>query len=63
MTTRTVLIAYSRGMLSRGAAMQALGLEWYGDLLTFLSQHQVARPQVSTEDALLMDKVLNKVLG
>ena len=30
---KAILGAYARGVLSRGGAMQQLGLDWYGDLL------------------------------
>jgi hypothetical protein len=46
-----VLRAYSRGDIPPGEAMSRLGLDWYGDLLVLLNQHEVERPRVSEADA------------
>lgn len=57
------LRAYASGSISRGHAMQALGLDWYGDLLVLLNRHGIERPRVSEADARAMDEVVRRVLG
>lgn len=42
--TQRMLMAYATGALSRGTAMELLGLDWYGDLLVLLNRHGVGRP-------------------
>jgi hypothetical protein len=45
-----ILRAYSAGALSRGAAMERLGLSWYGDLLVLLNRHAIERPSLPNAD-------------
>ena len=57
------LNAYSRGDMSRGTAMELLGLTWYGDLLDRLKLHGVDRPRASDEDMAVMKASLDQVFG
>lgn len=43
---KAILGAYARGVLSRGVAMEQLGLDWYGDLLQRMNTHGIERPSV-----------------
>ncbi len=60
MDTRANLLAYTAGAMSRGAAMHALRLAWYGDLLVLLNEHRIPRPEVSGVDAQAMDDALRR---
>ncbi|MHB1543893.1 MAG: hypothetical protein ACYCSY_11465 [Acidiferrobacter sp.] len=42
--TCRALIAYSRGEICRGDAMDLLDIEWYGQLLDALAEHGLDRP-------------------
>ena len=53
---KAILRAYARGVLSRGVAMQKLGLEWYGDLLQRMNTHGIERPSASAADMLVMKR-------
>lgn len=61
--TQRVLRAYATGALSRGTAMEFLGLDWYGDLLALLDRHGVGRPCTSVADRKVMDEAIRLVLG
>lgn len=52
--TIEILQAYTSGVLSRSAAMDRLGIAWYGDLVDLLDQHSVARPTVPADVAAAM---------
>ncbi len=43
---RRALLAYSRGELCHGDAMDLLEIEWYGQLLDALAEHGIDRPDV-----------------
>lgn len=61
--TQRVLRAYAAGVMSRGTAMERLGLEWYGDLLVLLNRHGVRRPCTSASAKKVMDEAIRLVLG
>lgn len=52
---KSTLIAYAEGVLPRAAAMQQLGLSWYGDLLQKMNAHGMKRPSISAADMLVME--------
>lgn len=58
-----VLGAYSSGNISRSTAMQLLGLEWYGDLLTALAEAHIPRPKLPAEETGPMVRAAVKTLG
>ena len=62
-TEKAILVAYARGVLSRGVAMQRLGLDWYGDLLQRMNTHGIERPSASAVDKLIMKRSANCVLA
>ena len=55
----SVLIERNR----RPAAMQQLGLDWYGDLLQRMNTHGIERPSASAEDMNVMKRSVDDVLG
>jgi len=59
---QAILGAYAQGVLSRTIAMQQLGLEWYGDLMTRLNLHGISPPSASTEDQREMKQAADAVL-
>jgi hypothetical protein len=61
--TQRVLKAYATGAISRGTAMEFLGLDWYGDLLVLLNRHGVGRPCTSAANRRVMEESLRLVLG
>lgn len=61
--TQRMLMAYATGALSRGTAMELLGLDWYGDLLVLLNRHGVGRPCASAADRKVMEAAIRSVLG
>lgn len=60
---RAILEAYACGVLSRGVAMQRLGLDWYGDLLQRMNTHGIERPLASAEDILAMKRSADYVFA
>lgn len=60
---KTLLLAYTNGVLTRSGAMQQLGLDWYGDLLQQMNAHGVERPSASAADMLVMQQSADEVLG
>ena len=59
---KVILLAYTNGVLTRSAAMQQLGLDWYGDLLQQMNAHGVERPSASAADMLVMQQSADEVL-
>lgn len=60
---KAILVAYAEGVVPRAAAMQQLGLCWYGDLLQKMNAHGIRRPSVSTADMLVMRQSADEVLA
>ena len=60
---KAILEAYAHGVLSRGVAMQQLGLEWYGDLLQRMNTYGIERPSASASDMLVMKRSADCVLA
>lgn len=56
-----LLRSYALGAISRSAAMQRLGIDWYGDLLVMVNQHGLPRPQLSEADLLVMNAIVMRV--
>lgn len=54
---RSILRAYVSGSMSRATAMQALGLDWYGDLCDLVARAGL-RVEVSANDQAAMDASL-----
>lgn len=60
---RLILLAYTQGAVSRGMAMQQLGLNWYGDLLQRLHNFGLSRPEVSKEHQAEMTQTARTLFG
>ena len=60
---RAILSDYVRGTLSRSAAMNRLGLDWYGDLLLKMNELGIKRPVLPAADMIAMQKSADEVLS
>ena len=58
-----ILQSYADGEISRGRAMAALGLDWYGDLLTAMNAAVIVRAPLPADVLAEMDKSIAAVLG
>ena len=58
-----ILRDYVQGTLSRSAAMNRLGLDWYGDLLQKMNELGIKRPVLPVEDMIAMQKSADEVLS
>ena len=58
--SRHALIAYSRGEICHGDAMDLLDFEWYGQLLDTLVDHGIDRPDalLTAEDAHALERAM-----
>ncbi len=58
--TRRALIAYSRGEICRGDAMDLLDIDWYGELLDAIAEHGIDRPDahLTAEDAQALERAM-----
>ena len=58
-----ILEAYCRGELSRGHAMQILGIDWYGELLSLVHTAGLTVRRPGPDDLAIMDRSVAEVFG
>lgn len=63
LAAKAILGAYAHGVLTRGVAMQQLGLDWYSDFLQKMNSHRIKRTSASPGDMLVMQQSADEVLG
>ncbi|MDA8347417.1 MAG: hypothetical protein M0038_01200 [Pseudomonadota bacterium] len=58
--TRHALLAWSQGEICRADAMDLLEIDWYGDLLDALAEHEIDRPDahLTAEDRTALERVM-----